>query len=140
MSTEPVSLSSLMTPSKTVIFDFADYEGAKVSLCFLAREELIKLRKSCISNKFNRKTHQPEEVLDEGKFLVAYCEAVIKGWSGFKYKYIQELLLVDLGDKDLEDELPFSKDNAITLMKNAEFFDSWVTETASELSNFIKDK
>ena len=35
-----VSLKSLMTPSKTVEFDYPGCEGMKVSLCYLAREEL----------------------------------------------------------------------------------------------------
>ena len=73
MSTEqPVSLASLMTPSKTVTLDYPGYDGMTVDICYLAREELIKLRKRCISTKFNRKTHQPEEDLDENKFLTEY--------------------------------------------------------------------
>ena len=54
MSTEqPVSLASLMTASKTVTLDYPGYEGMTVDICYLAREELIKLRKRCISTKFN---------------------------------------------------------------------------------------
>ena len=78
----PVSLASLMTPSKTVSIDFPGFSGLKIDLCYLAREELIKLRKRCLITKFNRKTRQPEEELDEEKFLTEYCKAVIKGWSG----------------------------------------------------------
>ena len=75
----PVSLASLMTPSKTVSIDFPGFSGLKIDLCYLAREELIKLRKRCLITKFNRKTRQPEEELDEEKFLTEYCKAVIKG-------------------------------------------------------------
>ena len=46
-----VSLKSLMTPSKTVDFDYPGCEGMKVSLCYLAREELVKLRNRCVSQK-----------------------------------------------------------------------------------------
>ena len=56
----PVSLASLMTPSKTVSIDFPGFSGLKIDLCYLAREELIKLRKRCLITKFNRKTRQPE--------------------------------------------------------------------------------
>ena len=79
MSDTPVSLSSLLTPSKTVSVDFPGYTGMSVELCYLGRDELIKLRKRCISTKFNRKTRQPEEELDEDKFIIEYCRAVIKG-------------------------------------------------------------
>ena len=65
MSDTPVSLASLMTPSKTVGIDFPGCAGMKVLLCYLSREELLKLRKKCISTKFSKKTRQPEEILDE---------------------------------------------------------------------------
>ena len=42
---EPVSLASLMTPSKTVSIDFPGRDDFSVSICYLAREELLKLRK-----------------------------------------------------------------------------------------------
>jgi len=140
MSTSPVSLSSLMTPSKTVTVDFPGYKGFSVDLCYLAREELVKLRKKCLSTKFDKKTHRPLEELDEDRFLVEYCKAVIKSWSGLKYRYLEEFLLVDVSSLDPEDELPFSQENAELLMKNSNSFDSWVTETVSDLENFTGNK
>ncbi len=140
MSDSPVSLASLMTASKTVAIDFPGYNGTQVSLCYLAREELLKLRKRCVTTKFDKKTRQPEESLDEEKFIVEYCKAVIKGWSGLKYRYLEELLLVDVGDLDPEDTLPYTQDNAELLMKNSNVFDSWVTEAVGDLENFTGNK
>ena len=137
---EPVSLASLMTPSKTVSCDFPGYVGMAVDICYLAREELVKLRKRCLSNKWDKKTHQLTEELDEDKFLIEYCKAVIKGWKGLKYRYLEELLLVDVSSFDPDDELPYSKDNAELLMKNAASFDTWVTETVGDLENFTGNK
>jgi len=138
--TETVSLASLMAPSKTVDIDFSGYPGFSVSLCYLSRDELLKLRKKCIATKFNKKTHAPEEVLDEDKFLGEYVKAVIKGWSGFKYRYLEEFLLVDVSAFEPDDELPFSQENAELLMKNSSIFDTWVTETVSDLENFTGSK
>ncbi len=140
MSENPISLASLMTPSKTVTIDFPGYKGMTVDLCYLAREELVKLRKKCVTTKFNKKTRQPEEDLDEERFLVEYCKAVIKGWSGFKYRYLEELLLVDISALDPEDELLHTQENSELLMKNSGDFDTWVTETVSELENFTGNK
>ena len=140
MTDTPVSLASLMTPSKTVSVDFPGYSGFSVDLCYLAREELVKLRKRCISTKWNKKTHQPEEDLDEEKFIVEYTKAVIKGWKGLKYRYLEELLLVDVGELDPDDELPWTSDNAELLMKNSTVFDTWVTETVGDLENFTSNK
>ena len=140
-TTKPVvSLASLMTPSKTVTIDFPGHIGMTIDLCYLAREELVKLRKRCVTTKFNKKTRQPEEELDEERFLVEYCKAVIKGWSGLKYKYLEELLLVDVSALDPEDTLPFTQDNSELLMRNATEFDTWVTETVSDLENFTGNK
>ena len=136
----PVSLASLMTPSKTVTIDFPGYKGMTVALCYLAREELVKLRKKCITTKFNKKTHQPEEELDEERFLLEYCRAVIKGWKGLKYRYLEELLLVDISALNPEDELPYTQENSELLMRNATGFDTWVTETVSDLENFTGNK
>jgi hypothetical protein len=111
-----------------------------VDLCYLAREELLKLRKKCVTTKFNKKTRQPEEVLDEEKFLTEYVKSVIKGWSGLKYRYLEELLLVDVADLDPDDELPYTQDNAELLMKNSNEFDTWVTETVGDLENFTGRK
>ena len=140
MSDTPVSLASLITPSKTVNIAFPGYEGFKVSLCYLGREELVKLRKKCVTTKFSKKTRQPEEILEEEKFLTEYCKGVIKGWSGLKYRYLEELLLVDVSSLDPEDQLPFTQDNAELLMKNSTDFDQWVTDTVSDLENFTGNK
>jgi hypothetical protein len=140
MSDTPISLASLMTPSKTVTIDFPGYSGMSVDLCYLAREELLKLRKKCVTTKFDKKTRQPEEILDEEKFLTEYVKAVIKDWSGLKFRYLEELLLVDVADLDPESELPYTQDNAELLMKNSSEFDTWVTETVGDLENFTGRK
>jgi hypothetical protein len=140
MSDTPISLASLMTASKTVAIDFPGYSGMAVSLCYLAREELLKLRKRCVITKFDKKTRQPEETLDEEKFIVEYCKAVIKGWSGLKYRYLEELLLVDISNLDPDDVLPYTQENAELLMKNSNGFDTWVTESVGDLENFTGSK
>ena len=140
MTATPISLSSLMAPSRTVSIEYPGYEGMEVQLTHLAREELLKLRSRCITTKFNKKTHQPEEQLDEDTFLTEYCKGVIQGWKGLKFRYLEELLLVDVSSLDPEDELPYTQENAELLMKNATNFDSWVTDTVGDLENFTGSK
>lgn len=140
MSDNTISLASLMTPSKTVTIDYPGYTGMTVDLCYLAREELIKLRKKTITTKFDKKTRQPMEILDEDKFLAEYVKAVIKGWSGLKYHYLEELLLVDISELDSDDTLTFTQENAELLMRNSTDFDTWVTETVGDLENFTGRK
>ena len=136
----PVSLKSLLTPSKTVSIEMPGFEGFEVKLTYLAREELLKLRNRSVKQVLNKKTRAYEEQLDNDKFLTEYCKAIIKGWSGLKYKYLEELLLVDTSKLNLEDELDYTEENAELLMKNSGDFDNWVSETVGELENFTKSK
>ena len=131
------NLSDLLTPSKEATIEFPGYDGFNVKLTYLAREELLKLRKKSISTKINRRTRQPEEELNEEVFLKEYTKAVIKGWSGLKMKYLVQLIPVD-EDKiaDMEKELPYTLENAQIMMENSNDFDAWLTETVGDLANF----
>jgi len=137
---QPVSLKSLLTPSKTVSIDFPGLDGFNVKLTYLSREELLKLRNRSVKQVLNKKTRAYEEQLDNDKFLTEYCKAIIKGWKGLKYKYLEELLLVDTSTVNPEDELEWNDENAELLMKNSSDFDNWVSETVGELENFTKVK
>jgi len=139
-SAAPVSLATLMTPSKTVTMDYPGIDGFTVDITYLAREELLKLRNRCLKQKFNKKTRQFEEKLDDDRFLTEYVKGVIQSWSGLKYSRLEELLLVDVSHLSPDDELSYSQENAELLMKNAPDFDTWVTETVSDLENFTDSK
>ena len=136
----PVSLKSLLTPSKTVSIEMPGFEGFEVKLTYLAREELLKLRNRSVKQVLNKKTRAYEEQLDNDKFLVEYCKAIIKGWSGLKYKYLEELLLVDTSGVKDEDCLEYTDENCEVLMKNSNDFDTWVTEQVGDLENFTERK
>ena len=136
-----VSLKSLMTPSKTVDFEYPGCEGFIVSLCYLAREELMKLRNRCVKQQFNRKTRSYEEKMDDDKFLEEYTKAVIKDWKGFKLGFAKNMLLLgELSPAQEKQELEFTQENVEVLMKNSNDFDTWVTEMVGDLENFTKSK
>lgn len=137
---EAVSLKTLLTPSKTVTIDYPEFEGFSVDLCYLSREELLKLRSKSVSQKLNKKSRAFEEVLDQDKFLIEYVNAVIKNWKGLKFKYLEKLLLADVSDLDPEGMLEFTKENAEVMMKNSADFDAWVSETVGDLENFTQNK
>ena len=48
--------------------------------------------------------------------------------------------MVDISSLDPEDELAYTLENAELLMKNANNFDTWVTETLGDLENFTQPK
>ena len=93
-----------------------------------------------MKQKFNKKTRAFEDSLDEDLFLIEYVSSIIKGWTGLKYKYLEEFLLVDVSGQDLESELGYTVENAELLMKNSGDFDQWVTDTVGALENFTQSK
>ena len=134
-----ITLQSLLTPEKVVEVDYPGFEGFKLKVAFLSREEIIKIRKKCTVTKFDKRTRQPVDELDEELFLKTYVSAIIKGWTGLKFKYLQDLMLVDLSNvEDIEAELEYNQDNALVLMKNSQELDGFVTDITSNLANFTK--
>jgi hypothetical protein len=129
-----LSLKSLLVPSITVEVEFPGFSGFKVKLSFLSRETLVSIRKKATKTTF--KNRQPAEELNDDLFLQLYVQASIKGWSGFKLSYLEQLAPVDLEGQDLENELGYSDDNALFLMKNSSNFDAWVSEQVTDLGNF----
>lgn len=134
-----MDLKNLISSSKTIKVEHPELEGFVVELQYIPREKLRKLADRATTQKFSKKTHQPEETIDNAKFLEMYVEELIKGWTGLKYTYLPELLPVDLEVINEEGgELEFTIDNAITLMKNSTNFDSWISSVVGDVANFNK--
>lgn len=131
-----MQLSELLVDTKAAWVEYPGYEGFEVEVANLSKPELISLRKRCIIPKFDKKTHRPVEELDEDKFVKEFTKATIKGWKGFKLKYLEEFILVDLTGKDPNAELPYSRESAQLLVKNSTEFDTWINDTVFDLDNF----
>ena len=131
-----MELKSLLVDSKTTWVEFPGLDGFEVELANLSRKELVNLRKRCTQNKFNRKTRQFEEILDDDKFVIEFTSATVKGWKGLKLKFLEDLVLVDIKGEDPEKELPFDEPNAQLLVENSNEFDNWLNEVVFDLENF----
>ena len=131
-----MDLKSLLVDTKTTWVEFPGLDGFEVELANLSRKELVSLRKRCTQNKFNRKTRQFEESLDEDKFIKEFTSVTVKGWKGLKLEYLEDLLLVDLSNKDAKLPLTYTDENAQTLVENSSEFDNWLNEVVFDLDNF----
>lgn len=129
-----VSLKSLLVPTKSIEVEFPGMPDFKLQLSFLSREELVKIRKK--ATKLEYKNRQPVESLNDELFLQLYVDACIKGWEGLKFSYLEKLAPVDVSAQDPEDFLAYSRDNALALMKSSADFDSFISDTVTELGNF----
>ena len=131
-----MDLKSLLVDTKSTWVEFPGLDGFEVELANLSRKELVSLRKRCTQNKFNRKTRQFEESLDEDKFIKEFTSATVKGCKGLKLEYLEDLLLVDLAKQDAKLPLTYTDENAQTLVENSSEFDNWLNEVVFDLDNF----
>ena len=125
-----------MVDVKEVWTDFPGLSGFQVKVANLSRKELTNLRKRCTTQKFDRKTRQLVENLDEETFITEFSKAVIKDWKGLSLEHLETLLLIDTDGKDLSEELPFSEENAEVLVSSSTEFDTWLNEVVFDLDNF----
>lgn len=135
-TTSSLSLKSLLVPSKSVEVEYPGMPDFKISVAFLSRETLVNIRKKATSVAY--KNRAPIESVDDELFLKLYVEASIKGWKGLKLSYLAQLAPVDLTGQNMEDDLGYSDENALFLMKSSANFDSFISETVTDLSNFQK--
>lgn len=128
----------MLVPSKEVTVEYPGMPGFEIQVSFLSRETLQNIRKKATKTTF--KNRQPIEELNDDLFLELYVKGSIKGWSGLKFKYLEQLAPVDLADQDPDQELEYSEENALYLMKSSNNFDSFISEKVTDLGNFSKSK
>lgn len=125
-----------MVDSKAVWIDFPGLSGFSVEVANLSRKELTALRKRCTAQKFDRKTRQLVENLDEDKFISEFAEASIKNWKGLTVEHLETLLLIDTEGQDPSSEVEYNSENAEVLVTNSSEFDTWLNEVVFDLDNF----
>lgn len=100
----------------------------------------MKVRNASLTYKFNKRTRQREEEVDNDRFLENYAERAILGWKGLKIKHMPALMPVDISGMDGEENIEYSSDDAIELLKNSTIFDQFVTDTMNDFEQFSKKK
>jgi len=133
-----ISLKTLLVPSKALEVEYPGMPDFKIQVAFLSRETLQQIRKKATKTSF--KNRQPVEDLNDELFLELYVKASIKGWSGLKLSYLEQLAPVDLSGQDRDAELDYSEENALYLMKNSTNFDTFISEQVTDLGNFTTNK
>lgn len=128
-----------MVTEKVTEVEFTDIEGFKVQLCYVGRDRMMKIRNQALVYKFNKRTRQREEEVDNDKFLEAYADAVIKGWSGLTVRGLATLLPIDTASADPKELVEYSADDALLLLKNSTIFDQFVTDALNNFEVFERE-
>lgn len=125
-----------MVDTKAVWVDFPGLPGFQVEIANLSRKELNALRKRCTVQKFDRKTRQAMDTLDEDKFVTEFSKATVKNWKGLTVEYLETILLIDADEDNLQKDVPYSEENAEVLVSQSTEFDSWLNDVVFDLDNF----
>ena len=100
----------------------------------------MKVRNMSLTYKFNKRTRQREEEVDNDRFLENYAEKAIIGWKGLKVKHMPALMPVDISGMDVEEDIEYSNEDAIELLKNSTVFDQFITDAMNDFEQFSKKK
>jgi len=134
-----MDLAKLIVPISYTKVDYPGFPDFTVELAYLTKDELMKLRDKCTNQKIDRKTRSMKEEVDSDLFQELYINAILKGWTGLKYKYLKSMIPVDLSEIEDENEtLEYSEENAQLLMKNGVDFDNFITSVLDDVENFTK--
>ena len=133
-------IKNLVAKETTTWVEFPDIDGFEVNLRYLTREDLMKIRNASLSYKFNKRTRQREEEVDNDKFLEHYAQKAIVGWKGLKAKHLPVLLPVDISSMDANENIDYSEEEAVELLKSSSIFDQFVTDAMNDFEQFSKKK
>lgn len=134
-----MELKSLIVEKTEVEVEHPLLEGFKVTVAYISKDKTRKMLDKATKTVFNNRTHKPEEEVDNELFLSFYSKAMIKGWTGLQYIYLNELLPVDLSTiEDVTQTIEYSEDNALEILKNSTDFDNWLSSVVNNVSVFNK--
>lgn len=133
-------IKQLMVTEKVTSVEFPDIDGFVVDLCYLGRDRMMKIRNQSLEFKYNKRTRQREEEVNNDKFLELYAEAVIKGWKGLNIRGLASLLPIDTSKMDAKELVPYTPDDALLLLKNSTIFDQFVTDSLNNFEVFEREQ
>ena len=133
-------LKKLIAKETTSWVEFPDIDGFMIELVYLNRDDLMKIRNRSLTFKFNKRTRQREEEIDNDKFLEAYSEKAIKNWKGLKAKHLPILFPADISAMDPEENIEYDEEDALELLKNSTIFDQFITDSMNDFEQFSKKK
>ena len=133
-------IAALQAQETTIEIEYPEIDGFIISLVYLNRDDLTKIRNRSLTYKFNKRTRQREEEVDNDKFLEEYTKRAIKGWKGLFVKDLPQLLPIDLTNADPTEEIHYNETEALELIKNSTVFDQFVTDSMQDYEKFTIEK
>ncbi|MFP9048363.1 hypothetical protein, partial [Enterococcus faecalis] len=132
-----INLKDITLETRTVTLSYPGMPNFKLELNYMSRATSKRVITSAKRDEWVNGTLI--QVQDDDKFIEAFVDAAIKGWTGLTVGDVEKLMLIET-DADPATEVPFSRDNAVMLMQNSAAFDSWINQTVFHLDTFRSSK
>ena len=129
-------LNNLKINQKSIKVSFPRYKNFKLDMCYLPREELSNIREKNVTFSYSRTTRQKEESVDTDKFMDEYIKKALVGWSGLTFEIVKSLVPIEVAEEDLAKDVPYTHEDAMWLVKNSNEFDSFISDTMSQVDLF----
>ena len=133
-------IKNLMISDKIIEVEFPDSNSFYVNLAYLSRDKLVKIRNRSLVVKFNKRSRQREEEVDNEKFLEEYSREVIKGWRGLTIRELARIMPVETSNVNLDQEVPYTQEDALALLQGSPIFDQFVTDCMNDFELFEREK
>lgn len=130
-----MAISKLVMPTKTVSVAHPDHKSFVVDLKYISRETSRKISKESQRLRLEAKDVELEDIT----FNNLYAKEAFAGWKGLTYDILSHFVLIDTSQvEDMNEEIPFSLEDAAFLMTASQPFEAWVNKVVFDIDNFRK--
>ena len=120
-------------PTKTVTISHPTYKSFVVDLKYISRETSRKISKE--SQRIRMESQDSE--IEDGTFNLIYAKEAFAGWKGLTYDILSHFVLLDTSKiTDMNEEIPFSVDDAAYLLTASQTFEAWINKVVFDIDQF----
>lgn len=124
---------------RTMEFSCPLIKGFFVSLTYANRFVLQEIREGSKEYRFDRRTKERVEELNEEKLIEYYAIKLINDWRGLTARKLKDILPgLEVNEEDLDTNIAYNKEIAISILKNSLDFSSWVDSIATDSKYFTE--
>lgn len=128
------SIKNLVASERIVEKEFPGVPGFKIRLKYQGRQAIRELVKRSTVHAINSDMQKSEQ-LDLDLFNKLFVSSCVLGWTGLNMEGLSKLILLEAVE-DLNEEVPFSTENAEYLISASERFDKFINATVHDLDIF----
>lgn len=133
-----INLKDIALDTKQIEVEYPGLSGFVLQLNHISKNKSREILKS--SEKVVMKSGRPSTIMDDDKFNELFVKESISGWKGLTLEHLDNLMLLNLEGHEMTEEVPFSIDNGVMLMKNSSAFDEWINGIVFQIDSFRATK